>query len=171
MWQAFSGQLSQEAIETELEAQLRQFKAAMQINPMFIDGHQHIQHLPVIRDALIAVINNHFPEAPPYVRLCAAPSFAISRKRADMHKQWIIHFTGVNQFRKMLSASGIPHNAAFAGIYNFKPTPPYRAVFQQFLATLQDNSIVMCHPGDASDADDALKISRPLELGLSLIHI
>jgi predicted glycoside hydrolase/deacetylase ChbG (UPF0249 family) len=55
MLKAFLLQLDSRVIAAECLAQIDAFVAATGFLPHFIDGHQHVQHLPVVRRALLNV--------------------------------------------------------------------------------------------------------------------
>lgn len=46
-------------VVAEIEAQLALFIETLQMAPDFIDGHQHVQQFPIIRDALLSVYARH----------------------------------------------------------------------------------------------------------------
>ena len=52
---SYSGILNRAAITEELHSQLDHFEKALGCLPDFVDGHQHIHQLPMIRDVLLNV--------------------------------------------------------------------------------------------------------------------
>lgn len=140
-------------IAAEFNQQLEQFSAAFGKPPDFIDGHQHIQHLPVIRDVLLSIYEERLRPLAPYMRsvaneknlwqLCLGPA---RLKRA------ILYFTGAAAFKKELIQRSVPHNLSFSGIYNFKQSASYPRLFPQFLQMVSDGGLIMCHPGLSSNA-------------------
>ncbi|HVT61891.1 MAG TPA: ChbG/HpnK family deacetylase, partial [Legionellaceae bacterium] len=69
LWLTYSGQLDMTIVMAEIEAQLNLFIQDLHMYPDFIDGHQHIQQLPVVRDALIAVYNQQHEKVHGYATL------------------------------------------------------------------------------------------------------
>jgi predicted glycoside hydrolase/deacetylase ChbG (UPF0249 family) len=152
--------LNQQVIAAECLAQIDAFVAAMGCLPAFIDGHQHVHHLPVIRQALVDVYNQRLKDARSYVRLVNM-RFSL----ADIpSKKLVIYLTGGCAFKKLLDKHGIPHNNSFSGVYSFAQAASFPAIFPTFLSDIQDNGLIMCHPGLASsDATDEIAKSRVLE--------
>jgi predicted glycoside hydrolase/deacetylase ChbG (UPF0249 family) len=144
--------INKRAIAAELNAQIDAFMQAIGKEPDFIDGHQHVHQFPVIRDILLDIYEQRFPNRQVYVRstLCAKTPKNIANR-----KQWIIHFCGAVAFKKMLLARNIPHNHSFSGIYDLSPTFDYAQAFATFLASVDDKGLIMCHPGfyDQSSSD------------------
>lgn len=65
----------------------------------------------------------------------------------------------------MLVKHHIPHNACFAGIYDFATDCTYSRLLEQFLAKATANTLIMCHPGLANqEAGDVIAVAREKEL-------
>jgi len=111
----------------------------MGILPHFIDGHQHIHQLPIIRDALLAVYESVFSKHSCYIR--------VPIMKPPTLKSSIITFTGGLTLRKALMHRNIPHNTSFSGVYNFSKAKNYRRYFCRFLKNIQSGGLIMCHPG------------------------
>ncbi len=148
--------LNRSAIEAELHAQLDAYEAAMGRMPDFIDGHQHIHQLPVIRQALLNVYEKRLRMTNSYVRCVHHP-----RSYGQMNvKRLIIQLLGASAFKKMLVKHKIPHNASFAGIYPFTDSKQYARFFPRFLAQISEGGVIMCHPGLASVDGDSIAKAR-----------
>ncbi|MFN7096896.1 MAG: ChbG/HpnK family deacetylase [Gammaproteobacteria bacterium] len=141
----FTKNINKQDVIKELHAQLDQFELAFNRTPDFIDGHQHVHHLPIIRDALLDVYQQRLQKANPYVRSVQLPWRQLISKQEL--KVWIIQLTGARRMAKLLHQYGIPHNQSFAGFYNLNPQANYRNLFKQFLMTIDQQGLVMCHPG------------------------
>ncbi len=149
--------LNAAAIEAELNAQLDAFEAAMGCMPDFIDGHQHIHQLPVIRDVLLKVYNQRLRKTDCYIR-CVHDSKIYLRLNI---KKWMIQLLGAGGFKKRITRDKIPHNSSFSGIYHFSKGGQYSRIFPRFLAQIKDRGIIMCHPGLAPvDKADVIAESR-----------
>ena len=158
-------QLTQADIEQHLRCQLKLFATHFGRTPDFIDGHQHIQQLPVIRDAIINVYQNEFLDKKPYIRVAMIKNIPDIMRKPCVIKQLIIHATGASKLKSRLCDLQIPHNTYFSGIYDFSSTANYGKLFAQFLPKSTETTIIMCHPGEASlDGLDPIRDSRPLEL-------
>lgn len=134
-------------IMAEIHAQLDRFIERIGALPDFIDGHQHVHHFPQIRDALLAVYQQRLRSQ----RGCFIRNVAQHKSFWYLGSPWlkkiIIEMSGANLFEKCLQKEGIPHNSSFCGIYDFKKSKKYSELFDNFLAEIQPNGLIMCHPG------------------------
>ena len=161
MRQAFFHQLCPADLRAEIKRQIEAFKAVMGDLPDFIDGHQHVHQLPQIRDALLTVYAEYYPEKTAWIRVSSQPHFW---KNFKSMKQAIIALSGGFALRQRLLKNKIPHNTTFSGIYNFDPKSDYAVLLQSFLKESQDGGLIMCHPGLAStEVSDTIYKTRGLE--------
>ena len=58
--------------------------------------------------------------------------------------------------KKQLMKKNIITNSSFAGIYDFKPNSAYKSCFKKFLEIVDDNGIIVTHPGHV----DSLLLQR-----------
>lgn len=142
----------------ELHKQLDLFQETLGRLPDFIDGHQHVHHMPIIRNALFKVYEERLsPRC--YIRSVYAPSTFFQMTKAYL-KTCVVQVSGAMAFKKKLVKRNIPHNLSFAGFYNFK-TSSYRLLFNQFARLVQDKGMIMCHPGlNSEDGIDHIQIAR-----------
>lgn len=144
-------------IETELSRQLETFVAHFQRLPDFIDGHQYVHHLPVVREALFNLYEKHLRNHLPYVRVALQPSMRL--------KPWIVAATGAFTFAREAAARDIPCNTSFSGIYPFRQAVHYPRYFVSFLKNIADGGVIACHPAFPShDPTVPWAKSRALEL-------
>jgi chitin disaccharide deacetylase len=134
--------LDPEIIHAELMVQLTAFKDLFGRDPDFVDGHQHAQLFPQIRDAFLQAVQEAAPGA--WVRQGGRNQPLA--KRLGAPKALVLDFLS-SQFRKRASAANIPFNPAFAGAYDFSGQPDFGALMRQFLDGLPEGGLVMCHPG------------------------
>ena len=137
---AYTRQLKRQEIYNELAAQFDHFEEVAGRRPDFIDGHLHIQQLPVIRDVVIEFIQNRCADNPPRVRNAAMPLSQCSLK------SFFIAAPGRVLKRKLLNA-GIPTNEGFGGIYDYRDFMRYPQHLEKFLRTVPGGGIIMVHPG------------------------
>jgi predicted glycoside hydrolase/deacetylase ChbG (UPF0249 family) len=142
MREALRRRLDRAALAREVAAQLRSFAAAFGRAPDFVDGHQHVQLLPQVRDAVLAGAAALAPGA--WLRQ-GGSARALYRRLAD-HKGLLIGALS-HAFRRRARKLGIPTNPAFAGTYDFVPQADFSALFPTFLDSLPDGGLIMCHPG------------------------
>ncbi len=160
---AYCRQLNLNNICEELTAQLDSFRKSMGFEPHFIDGHEHIQQFPIIRQALIRVIQERYSNnEKPYIRVSTSPGMAFKQK--PWPKAAIINLCGASAFKKQLMQLNIPHNDYFSGIYDFNQADNYQTILEEALIKAPNHTLIMCHPGLASqDPDDGIEKSRTVE--------
>jgi predicted glycoside hydrolase/deacetylase ChbG (UPF0249 family) len=160
IFQSLTGQLQKDWILKELRAQAEAFRHRLGIWPQYIDGHQHVHCLPVIRDALLDYIKDHphLKSAP--IRLPSDKDFFQRLGSISIRsglKKHLIHLLGSKRLRHDLKANNHPCNDYFGGIYPFNGAD--EETFRHHLTTaLSDKPsklLIMCHP--ALYADDQLK--------------
>jgi len=149
--QSLLKRLNQAALEAECIAQIDQFAQIMGFLPRFIDGHQHVHQLPIVRHALLKVYEDKLRKHKAHVRLVNTKI-----KPLDLFqntKKIVIYMLGTKAFKRSLDQQQIPYNSSFAGIYNFSSTNEYRKKFKQFLAEISHQGLIMCHPALVSTRD------------------
>ena len=138
---ATARRLQPEPLANEIVAQLKKFIDVFGRPPDFLDGHQHIQLFPQVRDAFLKVVAERAPAA--WVRQCGRPRRG---RRLRDHKALVLDILSLG-FRRRAKKLGIAVNPAFAGSYAFKSRANYARLFPRFLAGLPDGGLIMCHPG------------------------
>lgn len=147
---AHLGTLPMAAIAVEWQAQLDAFADVVGRLPAHVDGHQHVHHLPGIRDLVVRSSIGWVDAEPPALRNTGrvlGPGHAFKRK--------VIEGTGGRALLRALRAGGLRHNTALLGVYDFRDAD-YRRLVRGWLAGAPaDGGLVFCHPklGPASDAD------------------
>jgi len=131
--------LNGEKLAREVSAQVQAFVAAFGRPPDFIDGHQHVQLFPQVRDAVLKAAAERAPRA--WVRQCGR---ARSARRLKGRKELLLDILSVG-FRRKARWAGVATNPAFAGAYDLKSD--FAKTFPRFLAGLPDGGLIMCHPG------------------------
>lgn len=141
-----------EAIGAEWRAQWDAFICSTGRTPDFIDGHQHVHHLPGVREVILR-------QLPPEVavrntgRLCG-PDFAFKRA--------VIAASGGRRLKSLLEGRGLPHNTVLVGVYDFRHED-YRGLVRGWLQGLPAaGALLFCHPGDG-DSDDPIAPARRRE--------
>jgi predicted glycoside hydrolase/deacetylase ChbG (UPF0249 family) len=134
--------LDPEIIHAELMVQFAAFNELFGRAPDFVDGHQHVQLFPQLRDAFLTAVKEAAPDA--WVRQGGRTQPLMQRLGAP--KALFLDILSA-QFRKRASRAGIAFNPAFAGAYDFSQQPDFSALIRQFLDGLPEGGLVMCHPG------------------------
>jgi predicted glycoside hydrolase/deacetylase ChbG (UPF0249 family) len=138
--------LDPEIIGAELTAQLAAFKELFGRAPDFVDGHQHVQLFPQIRDAFLAAVKEAAPNA--WVR--QGGRHGPLAQWLGTPKALLLDILSA-KFRRSASRANIAFNPAFAGAYDFSQAPDFGELMQRFLDGLPDGGLVMCHPGFVDD--------------------
>lgn len=156
---SYLGQLSEEAVYQELEAQIQAWSLVFGRLPDFIDGHQHIQQLPTIRDAMLRWFQTKDKDISCYLRC----SYSRCQGHNNKLKRLIINKLGARKLKKILTKQTIKYNPSFSGIYDFSETANYQQLFQGFLKEMQPSGIIMCHPAYGIDNHDPHNQARNQE--------
>ncbi|HEV7409434.1 MAG TPA: ChbG/HpnK family deacetylase [Bradyrhizobium sp.] len=138
--------LDPEIIRAELTAQLAAFTEKFGRAPDFVDGHQHVQLFPQVRDAFLAAVKEAAPKA--WVRQGGRHQGLV--QRLGTPKALFIDMLSA-QFRRSASRAKVAFNPAFAGAYDFSKEPDFAELMRQFLDGLPQGGLIMCHPGFVDD--------------------
>jgi predicted glycoside hydrolase/deacetylase ChbG (UPF0249 family) len=138
--------LDPEIIGAEVTAQLAAFVEKFGRAPDFVDGHQHVQLFPQVRDAFLAAVKQAAPKA--WVRQGGRRHPLAQRLGAP--KALLLDILSA-QFRRRASRAKVAFNPAFAGAYDFSKEPDFGELMKQFLDGLPDGGLIMCHPGFVDD--------------------
>jgi predicted glycoside hydrolase/deacetylase ChbG (UPF0249 family) len=145
---AMTRRLKPALLAIEIVAQMRAFAKAFGRPPDFLDGHQHVQLLPQVRDAFLRAVADNAPNA--WVRQGGR---ARSARALHDRKGMVLDILSFG-FRRKAARFGLTTNPAFAGAYRFNAKADFARTFPRFLNGLPDGGLIMCHPGFV---DDALK--------------
>jgi hypothetical protein len=138
---------------------LRAFTEVHGFAPDHLDGHQHVHHLPGVRELILTAALQLRPR--PAVRATAP-----LRGPGEAFKRQVIMATGGRALTRALKRAGVPHQAALLGAYDFQAAD-YGALMRRWLARVpQAGALLFCHPGEAGAGDeaDAIAAARPREL-------
>ncbi len=125
-------------IEKEIRAQFIKFIEVWGAPPDFIDGHQHVHILPVIRDALLRLRKEYAPQS--WMRNV----FDLTALRGD-RKHVFLDILGW-RWLELLNKNDIPHNKLLRGAYDYTQPADYAALMSQWCA-LREPVLIYCHPG------------------------
>ncbi|MFD2272715.1 ChbG/HpnK family deacetylase [Undibacterium arcticum] len=132
------------------------FEAGLGRVPDFIDGHQHVHQLPVVRELLLELVQTRYAGQRMWIRntLPATPRW---RGKAQILKR-----LGGAHLARRLEQSGLATNRGFGGVYGFD-TDDYASRFEQWLTAAQPGMLLMCHPAIALQDNDAIAAQRVVE--------
>jgi predicted glycoside hydrolase/deacetylase ChbG (UPF0249 family) len=139
-------QLDAEMIYAELATQIAAFTNLFGRAPDYVDGHQHVQIFPQVRDAFLSAVKTHVPKA--WVR--QSGRIQPLRQRLNMPKAILLDTLSAS-FRRRAARGGVAFNPGFAGAYDFRQQAEFGALMSGFLQGLPDGGLIMCHPGFVDD--------------------
>lgn len=193
LMRCYLNRLDESVVAAEIQAQLDVFTHRMHIYPDFIDGHQHVHQLPIVRRALLAVHRQKMGhvEREDMLRSEQGDLSSIDDTvghdttffRSTMNgwqdyfcvtgfpKVQALALLGGKHFSQCLKRDILPTNNGFFGVYPFKKSIQYRRYFLRFLEKIKDGGLIMCHPGNVSlDVHDPLQHHRSHELDYLMSH-
>jgi predicted glycoside hydrolase/deacetylase ChbG (UPF0249 family) len=135
-------QLDPEIVRAELIVQLAAFNELFGRAPDFVDGHQHVQLFPQVRDAFLSAVKEAAPNA--WVRQGGRDQPLV--RRLGTPKALILDILSA-QFRRRASRANISFNPGFAGAYDFTRPADFGQLIKGFLESLPEGGLIMCHPG------------------------
>jgi predicted glycoside hydrolase/deacetylase ChbG (UPF0249 family) len=153
--------LDPEIIYAELIVQLAAFNEMFGRAPDFVDGHQHVQLFPQVRDGFLTAVKEAAPKA--WVR--QGGRHQPLARRLGAPKALLLDVLSA-QFRKRASQADIAFNPGFDGAYDFSRQPDFSVLMRQFLDGLPEHGVIMCHPGFVDDlllSLDPLTVQREHE--------
>lgn len=134
--------LDPEIIAAEVAIQLATFRDLFGRAPDFVDGHQHVQLYPQVRDGFLAAVKDKAPGA--WVRQ-ARRNQPLGQRLASPKALFLDHLS--TQFKRRAARAGLKINPGFAGAYDYSRRVDYGALMRDFLDGLPEGGVVMCHPG------------------------
>ena len=158
--------LDRARIRAAIARQFDRFEQAMGRLPDFVDGHQHVHQLPVIRHELIAVMNQRCGSARPWVRSTLPPDvcWKSGLPLSAVAKSWLIGRLGARSLRALASRHGYPQNNRLVGVYGFELSEAdYLRKMKLWLDCARDGDVLMCHPSLPWTGEDPLQDARNQE--------
>ena len=149
---AYSQRLDFDTVASEIESQIDAFYQKMGRYPDFIDGHQHIHQLPIIRDALLSVYSKMYHADCFFRKTYNGQQDFFSLQGAP--KVQLLSILGGKCWQNLLLKQQIKANSSFAGVYNFQKSKHYPQYFRHFLKNISHQGLIMCHPGYEASAED-----------------
>ncbi|KJC58292.1 hypothetical protein UP10_25395 [Bradyrhizobium sp. LTSPM299] len=146
--------LDAERVHVEVLAQLDTFTELFGRAPDFVDGHQHAQLFPQVRDGFLRAVKERAPEA--WVRQ-GGLNLPLTQRITGL-KTLLLDVLST-QFRNKARRLGLRFNPTFAGAYDYTREPDFGPLIRGFLKGLPEDGLVMCHPGFV---DETLRSLDPL---------
>lgn len=152
---ALKRELPADEIAQEIERQLDTFMEVHGEPPAFVDGHQHVHVLPVIRPALMQVLKARGYAGRVWLRDPSDRIASILRRPIGGRKALIVKSLS-RGFARSAHAAGCRTNEGFSGFAPLDLSVPAERVFREAFSTLGPYPVVMCHPGYVDDELRAL---------------
>jgi chitin disaccharide deacetylase len=163
-------ELPLDEIAREVDAQIDAFCAALGRAPDFVDGHQHVQVLPGIRQTLFAALVRKGFAGRLWLRNSADRPDRILARRSEIKKALALAFLG-RGFGRAAAERGFATNEGFSGYSAFRAERDYARDFARYLVAPGRRHLIMCHPGHVDEelkALDPVTASREVELAFLL---
>lgn len=151
---AYRGRLDRGEVAAEIDRQIARFSTVIGAPPAFLDGHQHVHQLPMVRDLVVARTR----DMGAYLRYATEPLPAILRRGVAVARAAAISLMGAG-LRRRGQKAGIWGNSVFRGVRDFSPRESYPLLFPRYLERPVPGMMVACHPGLV---DDALRAVDPV---------
>lgn len=157
-------QLDAKQLKQSIIRQLDLFELHLGRAPDFIDGHQHVHHLPQIRPLLLEEIQKRYAH-----KVWIRHSGTL---KPNGLKSRVIRHSGAEALRRATHRLALASNAQLLGIYGFdRNEAGYEALLDAWLqqSTETPNSLIMCHPAKpsgtttSSAVNDAIRKARYVE--------
>lgn len=140
-------QLNESELADEFDRQRSAFEAEIGFPPDHVDGHQHVHALPVVRNAVLQVLQQRFARSAlkPLLRDPADSPFRITARGRHALKAATLGVLSAG-FGGAARRLGFPCNEGFAGVTSFEATE-VEADFAAARLSPARRQMVMCHPG------------------------
>jgi hypothetical protein len=152
------GDLPTTEIRAEIARQIDAFEEALGAPPDFVDGHQHVQVLPTVRDCLLQELTARKLGRRTWLRDSSDALSRILARRIEIGKAVTVASLA-RGFARAAAQSGFAINDGFSGYSSFAPNRDYGADFARYLVAPGGWHVVMCHPGRV---DEGLAVSDPV---------
>lgn len=149
---AYSGRLQRSVIFEEIKRQILKFMEIFGQFPDFIDGHQHVQQLPIIRDELINAIKSLKPAKKFYLRQASLPLKWIADLATNLNLKTAVDNYFIRWpatfWRKRIEEFGFSQNRFLLGYFTPSTGVSFDTVFNFYASkALDSRDIFFCHPG------------------------
>jgi predicted glycoside hydrolase/deacetylase ChbG (UPF0249 family) len=166
---AYARTLPRAALRAAMQRQFDGFERGMQRRPDFVDGHQHVQQLPLVREVLLEVLAQRAYAPRPWLRVGLAAG-ATDAPRPDLRartKARVIAALGARRFAALARAGGYRTCHALLGVRSLDADAPrLDANMRAWLAAAADADVLMTHPARDGATRDPLAGARATEFAL-----
>jgi chitin disaccharide deacetylase len=160
-------QLDHTVIRAEIVRQLDRFELCFGDAPAYVDGHQHVHQLPIVRDELLAQLALRYQDKRPWLRNTRSTGLdwqASAEGWRAVVKPWGIAQLGSRALSAKARSQGHHQNKRLLGVYDFSGgTARYTQLLQKWFKQAQTGDLLMCHPSGNARAIDGLLSARQAE--------
>ncbi|MFT3812512.1 MAG: ChbG/HpnK family deacetylase [Acidovorax sp.] len=157
---AYLRQLDAAALRAEISAQFDAFERHLDGPPAYVDGHQHVHQLPMVRGLLVQEVARRYPPGTLWLRATHAGL------PADPKAQ-VIAGLGARALSALARGQGLRQNARLLGVYGFTGgAQRYRERLARWLHAARDGDLLMCHPALPAAVPDAIARAREDEFAV-----
>ncbi|MFG6489988.1 ChbG/HpnK family deacetylase [Roseateles sp. BYS78W] len=150
-------------VRAEIATQFDAFEDAMGQAPDFVDGHQHVHQLPVVRELMLEELARRYPMRPPWLRNTQAPQALRHHGRVPL-KQQAIAALGAKRLAALAREQGYPQNRSLLGVYDFSgPAPDHAYRLADWCDVMADGDLLMTHAAIGAAPGDPIAAARQVE--------
>ena len=162
--QAYLRRLPMLRVRAQIDHQLDLFEKGCGRAPDFIDGHEHVHQLPLIREALLAALVQRYPKRSIWLRSTRPGKLTRGLPLMQRVKAHLIGALGANALRTQAQQQGFRMNADFMGVYDFaRPHPHYLTMLDDWLSQAVTGTLLMSHPATRVEGADRYGLDRVTE--------
>jgi chitin disaccharide deacetylase len=142
-------------VRQRLRRQLGRFESTFKRMPSYIDGHQHVHQFPVVRDVLLHELDTRYGTRRPLIRNTSSS--------ASDRKSRVLALLGGHALQHRLLIYGWPTNLDFVGAYHYQRGVDFARLAADWIRTLKEGAIWMCHPATRAEPTDPIGAFRVAE--------
>ncbi|WP_421916374.1 ChbG/HpnK family deacetylase [Mesorhizobium sp.] len=147
------GRIDERDVHAELDAQYSRFVEPLGRAPDFIDGHQHVHFLAVVRRWL----RTRFSKGVGMPWLRGSPAWPGTAATAMKVTAVAALAAG---FDRSMERAGFTVMRPLTGLYDWRQPDGFASVLRSAIETLPENGLFMCHPGHV---DETLRGRDPMQ--------
>ncbi len=160
---AYARGLSRDSLRRDIQRQFERFEATTGRMPDFVDGHQHVHQLPMIRNALMDVLDRRYSGRKPWLRATYPPARSedVILPVAIRFKSTMIARLGASALSRLARTHGYSQNLHLMGVYGFEMSERhYLHNLRAWLTSAKSGDVLMCHPSLTGPWKDPLLGAR-----------
>jgi len=152
-------------LRADIEAQCDAFEQAFGAAPDYVDGHQHVHQLPVVREELLPILQRRYGSRKPWLRSTRAPRSIAPF--GDRFKAWMIETLGSRELYRQARNAGFRSSRHLLGVYDFSgDAERFLQKLDAWLALAARGDVLMCHPASGADRNDTIGAQREVEFAV-----